>query len=69
MLETLLYIFCGLAAIVLLVVILLQEGRDGGFGQALCEHGQQTFGVAAQGIHKFTMWVATADSPATPRFS
>jgi len=43
---------------VLIVVILLQEGRGGGFGQALGEHGQQTFGVAAQGIHKFTMWVA-----------
>jgi preprotein translocase subunit SecG len=58
MLAILLYIFFVLAAIVLIVVILLQEGRGGGFGQALGEHGQQTFGVKAQGIHKFTMWVA-----------
>jgi preprotein translocase subunit SecG len=58
MLETLLYILFVLAAIVLIVVILLQEGRGGGFGQALGEHDQQTFGVGAQGIHKFTMWTA-----------
>jgi preprotein translocase subunit SecG len=58
MLATLLYIVFVLAAIVLIVVILLQEGRGGGFGQALGEHGQQTFGVAAKGIHRFTMWVA-----------
>ena len=56
--STFLYILFVLAAIVLIVVILLQEGRGGGFGQALGEHGQQTFGVAAKGIHKFTMWVA-----------
>jgi len=58
MLTVFLYILFVLCAIVLIVVILLQEGRGGGFGQALGEHGQQTFGVAAQGIHKFTMWVA-----------
>jgi preprotein translocase subunit SecG len=58
MISMLLYIVFVLAAIVLIVVILLQEGRGGGFGQALGEHGQQTFGVAAQGIHKFTMWMA-----------
>ena len=58
MIDVLLYIAFVLFAIVLIVVILLQEGRGGGFGQALGEHGQQTFGVAAQGIHKFTMWVA-----------
>jgi preprotein translocase subunit SecG len=58
MFAVFLYIVFVLAAIVLIVVILLQEGRGGGFGQALGEHGQQTFGVAAQGIHKFTMWVA-----------
>jgi preprotein translocase subunit SecG len=58
MIDVLLYIVFVIAAMVLIVVILLQEGRGGGFGQALGEHGQQTFGVAAQGIHKFTMWVA-----------
>lgn len=58
MLSILLYILFVLTAIVLIVVILLQEGRGGGFGQALGEHGQQTFGVGASGIHKFTGWVA-----------
>ena len=58
MLSTFLFILFVLAAIVLIVVILLQEGRGGGFGQALGEHGQQTFGVAAKGIHRFTMIVA-----------
>lgn len=60
LLSTFLYIVFVLAAIVLIVVILLQEGRGGGFGQALGDHAQQTFGVAASGIHKFTMWVAVA---------
>jgi preprotein translocase subunit SecG len=57
-LSTLLYIVFVIAAIVLIVVILLQEGRGGGFGQALGEHGQQTFGVGAKGINRFTMYVA-----------
>ncbi len=58
LLSTVLYIFFVLAAIVLIVVILLQEGRGGGFGQALGEHGQQTFGVGAKGINRFTFYVA-----------
>ena len=58
MLTTFLYIVFVLAAIVLIVVILLQEGRGGGFGQALGEHGQQTFGVGAKGINRFTFYVA-----------
>ena len=58
MLATILYIFFVIAAVVLIVVILLQEGRGGGFGQALGEHGQQTFGVGAKGINRFTLYVA-----------
>jgi preprotein translocase subunit SecG len=57
-LTTLLYIVFVIAAIVLIVVILLQEGRGGGFGQALGEHGQQTFGVGARGINTFTGYTA-----------
>jgi preprotein translocase subunit SecG len=56
--TTLLYIVFVLAAIVLIVVILLQEGKGGGFGGALGTAGQQTFGVKASGIHRFTMIVA-----------
>ena len=55
---TFLYILFILAALMLIVVILLQEGKGGGFGDALGLAGQQTFGVKAQGIHKFTMAVA-----------
>lgn len=58
LLSTLLYILFVLAAIVLIVVILLQEGKGGGFSDALGTAGQQTFGVKAAGIHKFTMAVA-----------
>jgi preprotein translocase subunit SecG len=54
LLVTLLYIVFITSAIVLVVVILLQEGRGGGLTDALGTAGQQTFGVAASGIHKFT---------------
>lgn len=52
--TTLLYVVFVFAAIVLTVVILLQEGKGGGFGDALGTAGQQTFGVKASGIHRFT---------------
>ena len=58
LLTTLLYILFVLAALLLVVVILLQEGKGGGFGDALGVAGQQTFGVKASGIHRFTMVVA-----------
>lgn len=55
---TALYILFVLAAIVLVVVILLQEGKGGGLTDALGTSGQQTFGVGASGINKFTGWMA-----------
>jgi len=58
LLVTLCYIVFVLSAIVLIVVILLQEGKGGGFGQALGDHGQQTFGVGAKGINTFTGYTA-----------
>jgi preprotein translocase subunit SecG len=54
LLITFLYILFVLAAIVLITVILLQEGKGGGFGEAFGGAGQQTFGVGASGINKFT---------------
>jgi preprotein translocase subunit SecG len=48
------YILFVFAAIVLIVVILLQEGRGGGFGEALGSHGRETFGVGSKGINTFT---------------
>ena len=58
LLTTLLYIVFVLTALLLVVVILLQEGKGGGFGDALGVAGQQTFGVKASGIHRFTAIVA-----------
>ena len=58
LLITLHYLIFVFAAIVLIVVILLQEGRGGGFGQALGEGGQQTFGVGAKGINTFAGYAA-----------
>jgi preprotein translocase subunit SecG len=58
LIVTLLYIVFIVSAIVLCIVILLQEGKGGGLTDALGSAGQQTFGVAASGIHKFTGWTA-----------
>jgi preprotein translocase subunit SecG len=58
LIQTFLYIIFVLSAIVLVVVILLQEGKGGGFGSALGTAGQQTFGVATKGIQNFTGIVA-----------
>jgi preprotein translocase subunit SecG len=58
LLQTLLYIIFVISAIVLVVVILLQEGKGGGFGDTLGTAGQQTFGVATKGIQNFTGIVA-----------
>lgn len=51
---TFLYILFVLAAIVLVVVILLQEGKGGGLTDALGTSGQATFGVGHSGINRFT---------------
>ena len=53
-LTILCYILFVLAAIVLVVVILLQEGRGGGLTDALGSSGQATFGVGTSGINRFT---------------
>lgn len=56
LISTLLYIVFVLSAIVLVVVILLQEGKGGGLTGALGTEGQQTFGVGTKGINQFTGW-------------
>jgi preprotein translocase subunit SecG len=55
---TLLYIVFVLSAIVLVTIILLQEGQGGGFTDALGSAGKQAFGVKARGIQSFTGIVA-----------
>jgi protein translocase SecG subunit len=46
------------SAILLAVVILLQEAKGGGLAEAFGGMGAQTFGVKATGINKFTAYVA-----------
>jgi preprotein translocase subunit SecG len=57
-LETILYLVFALSSLLLIVVILVQEGRGGGLGDAFGGAGQQTFGVGARGITRFTAAVA-----------
>ena len=51
---TLLFLFC---AILVCVVVLIQEGKGGGLGGAFGGAGQQTFGVGTRGITRFTAGV------------
>ncbi|MEZ5978819.1 MAG: preprotein translocase subunit SecG [Planctomycetota bacterium] len=65
MISLLLYLLFAASALLLMVVILVQEGRGGGLGDAFGGAGQQTFGVGARGITRFTagvgvVFVATA---------
>ncbi|TAJ16422.1 MAG: preprotein translocase subunit SecG [Planctomycetota bacterium] len=53
-----LYVVFVLSAIVLVVVVLIQEGRGGGLTDALGTGGQATFGAGAKGINTFTGIVA-----------
>jgi preprotein translocase subunit SecG len=54
------YLLFVLSALLLIVVILIQEGRGGGLGDAFGGAGQQTFGVGTRGITRFTSWVGVA---------
>ena len=56
--EPILWILFVAACVLISAVILLQEGKGGGLGEAFGGVGQQAFGVKAQGIQKFTGWVA-----------
>jgi preprotein translocase subunit SecG len=58
MFEAILWVLFVLACIVVSGVILLQEGKGGGLSEAFGGAGQQTFGVKAEGINKFTGWAA-----------
>jgi preprotein translocase subunit SecG len=60
MFEAILWVLFVLACIVVSAVVLLQEGKGGGLSEAFGGAGQQTFGVKAEGINKFTGWAAFA---------
>jgi preprotein translocase subunit SecG len=48
-----------LSAIVLIAVILLQEGKGGGLAQAFGGAGAETFGVQAGSVNRFTAAVVS----------
>ena len=48
-----------LCALLLMVVILLQEGKGGGLGSAFGGAAADAFGVKAGTVNKFTTWLAT----------
>ena len=47
-------------AFLLMVIILLQEGKGGGLAGAFGGAGAETFGVKAGTVNKLTAWMATA---------
>ena len=47
-----------LSAVLLMVLVLLQEGKGGGLASALGGQGAETFGVATGGVNKITLWLA-----------
>ncbi|GJM21989.1 MAG: hypothetical protein DHS20C15_19040 [Planctomycetota bacterium] len=56
--EGILWVLFVLACLLISAVILLQEGKGGGLGDAFGGAGAQTFGVKAGGITKFTGYLA-----------
>ena len=57
-LQGLLYVVFVIACILLILVILLQEGKGGGLGEAFGGIGGETFGHKAGGVNKFTAVLA-----------
>ena len=65
LLRILLFVVFGLSSLILIVVILLQEGKGGGLASAFGGAGADTFGVSSGGINRFTtvlasVWIAAA---------
>jgi len=52
--EVVLWILLVVSTLLLIAVILLQEGKGGGLAEAFGGAGAETFGVKAHGINKFT---------------
>jgi preprotein translocase subunit SecG len=59
LLKILLWIAFFLSAILLGIIVLLQEGKGGGLAEAFGGIGAETFGVRSGGINRFTFGVAT----------
>jgi preprotein translocase subunit SecG len=57
--KILLWLAFALSALLLCLIVLLQEGKGGGLAEAFGGIGAETFGVRAGGINRFTFGVAT----------
>ncbi len=57
-LKGMMLVFFILLALLLMLVVLLQEPKGGGLSAAFGGAGQETFGVQAGGVNKFTAWLA-----------
>ena len=49
-----------IVAFLMMVIILLQEGKGGGLAGAFGGAGAETFGVKAGTVNKLTAWISTA---------
>lgn len=58
-LTFLLYAIFLLSCLFLIIIVLLQEGKGGGFGEAFGGIASETFGVRASGVTKVTAGLAT----------
>jgi preprotein translocase subunit SecG len=47
-----------IVALMLIAVVLIQEGKGGGFGNAFGGVGGEVFGHGATGVNKLTSWLA-----------
>ena len=56
--KLVLWVVMFLSAVLLSIVILLQEGKGGGLAEAFGGMGAETFGVKSGGINKFTFALA-----------
>lgn len=57
-LQVVLWLAFSVSAVLLCVVILLQESKGGGLAEAFGGIGAETFGVRSGGINKFTFALA-----------
>lgn len=54
MLEAILYVVFVIVSVLLILIVLVQEGKGGGLTDAFGGAGVETFGVRPGGINKFT---------------
>ena len=57
--KGLVFVLFVLCALLLMLVVLLQEGKGGGLGSAFGGAAADAFGVKAGTVNKFTTWLAT----------